>query len=128
MCYCDRHARMNIYDYLEYYYKQVNLCLAYHDHVNSLPHRDAWTLPSSISSFTCLQPISIPQAGRPKMSRNRSAIEGSSSRRGQVCSKCKGKGHNRASCPTFVAVLNLDVNASGVVQEPTLDGRRRPKK
>lgn len=93
----------------------------------SLPHRDSWTLLSSISLFTCLQPISMPQACRPKMNRNRSAVEGSTSRHGQVCSKCKGKGHNRASCPTFV-VLNLDVNANGVVQEPMLDGRRRPKK
>ncbi|KAH6795081.1 hypothetical protein C2S52_005558 [Perilla frutescens var. hirtella] len=87
----------DMYDYVDLHYKQVTLCLAYHDHVCSVPHKEEWTVSSS---FKLCSPKSVLQAGRPKEGRYHSAVEGSSrrSRRQQLCSRCGDTGHNKKKC------------------------------
>lgn len=52
-----------------------------------VPHVDDWVVPPEVASYVCLPPEVVSQAGRPRMSRVRSAVEGSgSARRVQVCS------------------------------------------
>ncbi|KAH6827279.1 hypothetical protein C2S53_001858 [Perilla frutescens var. hirtella] len=72
-----RSAGHDIYDYVDLYFKQVTLCLAYHDRVRSVSSQDEWTVSSS---FKVCPPKSVHQAGRPKERRYRSAGEGSNTR------------------------------------------------
>lgn len=123
-----RWSGRNIYDYVEYYYKQLNLQLTYHDVVMPLPHRDEWILPCEISSFKCIPPVSVLQAGRPKVSRNRRGAECSSSRRRRTCSKCNEFGHNKAKCILPSVSGYLDLNESLDVPQPTPFRRRKAKK
>ncbi|KAH6797741.1 hypothetical protein C2S52_022295 [Perilla frutescens var. hirtella] len=117
-----RSAGHNMYDYVEYYYKQVNMCLTYHERVYSVPNDDEWTVPFQQASFTLLPPIAVCQVGRPKEGRYRSSMEGSSSRtrRQQVCSRCGGTGHNKSKCTTPHAIESSEVNAT--------QGQRQPRR
>ncbi|KAH6766278.1 hypothetical protein C2S52_017261 [Perilla frutescens var. hirtella] len=110
----------DIYDYVDQCFKQVTLCLAYHDRVRSVPSQDEWTF---TSTFRVCLPKSVPQAGHPKEGRYRSAGEGSStrSRRQQVCSRCGGTGHNRKKC---TAPNQIEQSQEEMLGE----GRRRPKR
>ncbi|KAH6762103.1 hypothetical protein C2S52_019536 [Perilla frutescens var. hirtella] len=111
---------LDIYDYVDQCFKQVTLCLAYHDRVRSVPSQDEWTF---TSTFRVCPPKSVPQAGRPKEGRYRSAGEGSStrSRRQQVCSRCGGTGHNRKKCTAPHQIKQSQEEMLG-------EGRRRPKR
>ncbi|KAH6766892.1 hypothetical protein C2S52_017875 [Perilla frutescens var. hirtella] len=115
-----RSAGHDIYDYVDLYFKQVTLCLAYHDLVCSVPSQDEWTVSSSFK--VCL-PKSVPQAGCPKKGRYRSAGEGSStkSRRQQVCSRYGGTGHNKKKCTTPQQIEHKEWGTPG-------EGQRRPKR
>ncbi|KAH6805124.1 hypothetical protein C2S51_029955 [Perilla frutescens var. frutescens] len=115
-----RSAGHDIYDYVDLYFKQVTLCLAYHDCVRLVPSQDEWTISSS---FKVCPPKSVPQAGRPKEGRYRSAGEGSSTRSGrqQVCSRCGGTGHNRKKCTAPQQIEHEEWGAPG-------EGKRRPKR
>ncbi|KAH6797459.1 hypothetical protein C2S52_022013 [Perilla frutescens var. hirtella] len=53
----------NIYDYVEYYYKHVNMCLTYHECVYSVSNHDEWIIPFQQVSFTILPLIAAPQPG-----------------------------------------------------------------
>lgn len=123
---CIRWSGRNIYDYVEYYYKQLKLQQTYHDVVMPLPHKDEWILPCDISSFKCLPPVSAPQAGRSNTSQNQPGAECLSNRRTQSCSKCNGPGHNRTRCTLPSVGGYLDLNESLDVPQPTR--RRKPKK
>lgn len=125
---CVRWSGRNIYDYVEYYYKQVKLQQTYHDVVMPLPHKDEWILPCDISSFKCLPPVSVPMAGRSNRSKNQPGAECSSSRRTQTCSKCNGFGHNKARCTLPSVSGYLDLNESLDVPQPMPNRRRKPKK
>ncbi|KAH6835928.1 hypothetical protein C2S53_002769 [Perilla frutescens var. hirtella] len=107
-------AGHNMYDYVEYYYKQVNMCLTYHERVYSVPNDDEWTVPFQQASFTLFPPIAVCQPGRPKERRYRSSMEGSSSktRKQQVCSRCGGTGHNKSKCTTPHAIGSSEANAT----------------
>ncbi|KAH6756374.1 hypothetical protein C2S53_002673 [Perilla frutescens var. hirtella] len=115
-----RSAVHDIYDYVDLYFKQVTLCLAYHDRVRSVPSQDKWTVSSS---FKVCPSKSVPQASRPKEGRYRSAGEGSStrSRRQQVCSRCGGTSHNRKKCTAPQQIEHSQSEALG-------EGQRRPKR
>ncbi|KAH6786878.1 hypothetical protein C2S52_006430 [Perilla frutescens var. hirtella] len=115
-----RSAGHGIYDYVDLYFKQVTLCLAYHDRVRSVPSQDEWIISSS---FKVCPPKSVPQVGRPKEGRYRSAGEGSStrSRRQQVCSRYGGTGHNRKKCTAPQQIEHEEWGAPG-------EGQRRPKR
>ncbi|KAH6769872.1 hypothetical protein C2S52_014675 [Perilla frutescens var. hirtella] len=115
-----RSAGHAIYDYVDMYFKQVTLCLAYHDRVRSVPSQDEWTISSS---FKVCPPKSVPQASRPKEGRYHSAGEGSStrSRRQQVCSRCGGTGHNMKKCTAPQQIEHEEWGAPG-------EGKRRPKR
>ncbi|KAH6763180.1 hypothetical protein C2S52_020613 [Perilla frutescens var. hirtella] len=49
-----RSAGHNMNDYVEYYYKQVNMCLTYHECVYSIPNDDEWTVLFQQASFHTL--------------------------------------------------------------------------
>ncbi|KAH6795076.1 hypothetical protein C2S52_005553 [Perilla frutescens var. hirtella] len=113
-------AGHDIYDYVDLYFKQVTLYLAYHDRVRSVPSQDEWTVSSSFK--VCPLKL-VSQAGRPKEGRYHSAGEGSSTRsRGQqVCSRCGGTGHNRKKCTAPQQIEHSQSEALG-------EGQRRPKR
>ncbi|KAH6793917.1 hypothetical protein C2S52_004394 [Perilla frutescens var. hirtella] len=115
-----RSAGHDIYDYVDMNYKQVTLCLAYHERVCSVPHQEEWT---ASSSFKVCPPKSVPQAGRPKEGRYRSAVEGSSRRprRQQVCSRFGGTGHNKKKCTAPRQIVDEERDVVG-------EGQRRPKR
>ncbi|KAH6755729.1 hypothetical protein C2S53_009991 [Perilla frutescens var. hirtella] len=75
-----RSAGHHMYDFVEYYYKQVNMCLTYHERVYSVPNDNCLTVPFQQASFTLLPSISVRQLGQLKEGRYRSSMKGSSSR------------------------------------------------
>lgn len=100
-----------MYDFVSHYFKQHNFRQTYAEHILPIPHPDEWNAPHSISSIICLPPDEVRQAGRPRMSRARSAVEDRTTiRRNQVCSRCKGPGHNRKSCTTSIPIGGVDLN------------------
>lgn len=121
---------MSVYDFVSRYFKQDALRQTYAEHINPIPHPDEWNVPAEISTITCYPPEEVRQAGRPRMSRRRSSVEDRATRRrNQMCSRCKGTGHNRKSCIASIPIGGVDLNVP--IEE--IDGqasrqRRRRKK
>lgn len=127
-----RRADISLYSFVSGYYKQQTLLETYATPIAQLPHPDEWNIPSDIASVIIQPPDVTRQAGRPRMSRARAAVEhASTARRVQVCTKCKGIGHNRRSCtslfPTDAVEFNVLPNDSNV-QQSTQGNPRKKKK
>lgn len=126
MFFCCRRAHLSVYDFVSRYYKQQTLLDTYAHSISPLPHPDDWNVPSSISSIIIHPPNINRQAGRPKMSRARSAVE-DVARRVQVCARCKGIGHNKRSC-TSVNPADLNFPPEESQAQPLPSRIRRKKK
>lgn len=97
----DSFAGRSVVEFVASYYRTDNLMQTYSSMIMPMPHPDHWIVPPEASAFVVRAPIIKRQAGRPRMSRARSAIE-SSSRRRQICSKCHNSGHNKHTCTAYI--------------------------
>ncbi|XP_057803157.1 uncharacterized protein LOC131018454 [Salvia miltiorrhiza] len=135
-CAAIRRAGLQVTDFVGGYFKQSVLLATYMERIVPVPHPTYWNVPDEISAYVVKPPDITVHAGRPKLSRARSAVEGppnsgppnsgTPNSRPQVCSRCKGGGHNARRCKAQVGPLDLNVPVEGVEQPP--DARRRRKK
>ncbi|XP_057808495.1 uncharacterized protein LOC131022972 [Salvia miltiorrhiza] len=128
-CAAIRRAGLQVTDFVGKYFKQSILLAIYMPHIALVPHAMYWNVPESISAYVVKPPDITRHAGRPKMSRARSAVEGSSRSQPQVCSRCKGQGHNARRCTSTLALdLNVPLDENESVEPPPVARRRRKKK
>ncbi|XP_057787342.1 uncharacterized protein LOC131004625 [Salvia miltiorrhiza] len=116
---------LQVTDFIGRYFKQSVLLATYMERIVPVPHPTYWNVPDEISAYVVKPPDITVHAGRPKLSRARSIVEGPPKSRPQVCSRCKGGGHNARRCTVQLLALDLNVPVEGVEQP---DARRRRKK
>ncbi|XP_057803133.1 uncharacterized protein LOC131018428 [Salvia miltiorrhiza] len=118
-CAAIRRAGLQVTDFVGKYFKQSILLATYMPRIAPVPHPIYWNVPESISTYIVKSSDITRHAGRPKMSRARSAVEGSSNSRSQVCSRCKGRGHNALRCKAPLALdLNVALDENESVEPP----------
>ncbi|KAH6800893.1 hypothetical protein C2S52_001357 [Perilla frutescens var. hirtella] len=88
------------------YYSTENLGKMYSAEVFPVAHPDEWNIPLEMASRVVSAPPNPRQAGRPRMSRIRSASQSlSGGRRVRArCARCGQSGHNRATCTDFIPI------------------------
>ncbi|XP_057803131.1 uncharacterized protein LOC131018427 [Salvia miltiorrhiza] len=128
-CAAIRRAGLQVTDFVGKYFKQFILLATHMPRIVPVPHPMYWNLPESIATYIAKSPDITRHAGRLKKSRARSAIEGSSNSRPQVCSRCKGRGHNARRCKAPLALdLNVALDENEGVEPPPVPRTRRKKK
>ncbi|XP_057775439.1 uncharacterized protein LOC130994412 [Salvia miltiorrhiza] len=75
-CAAIRRAGLQVTDFVGRYFKQSVLLATYMERIVPVPHPTYWNVPDEISAYVVKPPDITVHAGRPKLSRARSAVEG----------------------------------------------------
>lgn len=126
--------------YVSTYYKMKTYRETYSKEVYPIPHPDEWIVPNEVKSAIVVMPSNPKQAGRPRTSRIKSALEsssksskssgsesasksprssGSESSSIRICSRCNQVGHYRRTCKVVLSTIQ--------VEESNVQRTRRPK-
>ncbi|KAH6757743.1 hypothetical protein C2S51_038651 [Perilla frutescens var. frutescens] len=120
-------ANQHPYAYVNSYYSTENLGKMYSAEVFPVAHPDEWNIPLEMASRVVLAPPNPRQAGRPRMSRIRSASQLSSGGRWvrARCARCGQSGHNRATCTEFIPISEgSQVGSNEFAASNTIRARR----
>ncbi|KAL8502905.1 hypothetical protein ACS0TY_021870 [Phlomoides rotata] len=112
-------------------YRTDNLKGMWGGEVNPVPDPNEWVVPDNIKSEICNSPPCPRQAGCPRLTRWRSALESSgSNRKRQRCSHCKSECHNRVNCHAYIPLSDTtNAEATDVSQSFVASAiKRRPRK
>ncbi|KAL5842719.1 hypothetical protein ACOSQ3_013322 [Xanthoceras sorbifolium] len=97
---CITKVRVDVENYVHDYLKKSTYLRTYSHYIHAIPDESLWP---EVESETILPPKKRRSAGRPRLSRQRGAIEPAKVKRsvGFRCSKCKQVGHNSRTCLTY---------------------------
>ena len=104
-----RKTQYDPYDLCSLYYTREFWCETYRGVIQPIPHISSWVVPPAISTFQLNPPDVRTVAGRRRKSRIPSMGEELPTPK---CSRCKGKGHNRATCQNPIALRQSEPGPS----------------
>ncbi|KAH6824968.1 hypothetical protein C2S53_017916 [Perilla frutescens var. hirtella] len=121
-------ANQHPYSYVNSYYTTENLGKMYSAEVFSVAHPNEWNIPLKMASRVVSTPLNPRQAGRPRMSRIRSASQSSSGgRRVRArCARYGQSGHNRATCTEYIPISEGSQVGSNEFAAASTSRARRP--
>ncbi|KAL5549095.1 hypothetical protein UlMin_004326 [Ulmus minor] len=104
-----RKTQYDPYDLCSLYYTREFWCETYRGVIQPIPHISSWVVPPPISTFQLNPPDVRTVAGRRR--KRRLPLMGEELTTPK-CSRCKGKGHNRATCQNPIALRQSEPGPS----------------